>query len=278
MNTHDQKSQLTIKNKEYRQYLDQFFKLNFEKNDITTKTVVTKKIVIATITAKESGILAGREEAEYFLPELKFTIKDGDKIRKKQIIATIKAENHKILQYERLILNLLMRMSGLATNTRTITSKSKIKIAATRKTQWALLDKKAISIGGGLTHRLDLADAILIKENHLIGTSISEALQKAEKQRKKVRFIEIEVETEKQALEASKWPHPLTIMLDNFSPIQIQKTLAKIPKPDRNRHQFEASGGITPKNLQNYQGVDLISMSCLTNGVKSLDMSLRIMD
>lgn len=270
--------ELKIQNKVYKKFLKQFVELNLEQSDITSKAVVKNEVVKAEIIAKQDGILAGREEAEFIYPKLKFKSKDGTAIKKGQIIATITDKSHKILQYERLVLNLIMRMSGIATNVSELSKKSRVKLAATRKTYWGLIDKKAVSIGGGLTHRLQLSHAILIKENHIQNQNITEILKKAEDMRKKAAFIEIEVETQEQAIEASKWPKPLTIMLDNFTPKKIKETLAKISKTDRKRHKFEASGGINKKNLKSYSasGVDLISMSALTDGVKSLDMSLLI--
>lgn len=270
--------ELKIQNKVYKKFLKQFVELNLEQSDITSKAVVKNEVVKAEIIAKQDGILAGREEAEFIYPKLKFKSKDGTAIKKGQIIATITDKSHKILQYERLVLNLIMRMSGIATNVSELSKKSRVKLAATRKTYWGLIDKKAVSLGGGLTHRLQLSHAILIKENHIQNQNISLILKKAEKMRKKAAFIEIEVETQEQAIEASKWQKPLTIMLDNFRPKKIKETLTKISKTDRKRHKFEASGGINEKNLKSYSstGIDIISMSALTDGVKSLDMSLLI--
>lgn len=262
----------------YQKFLQDFKKLYFEKPDITTETVVKPQKVHATITAKEAGILAGREEIEQLFPNLKikFHYQDGQKFPTNSVIAEIHDQNTKILQSERLILNVLMRLSAIATKTAKLSQiAAPTKLAATRKTAWHYLDKKAVMISGGLPHRMDLSHAILIKENHLANITIKEALVKAEKQRTKVAFIEIEVETEQQALEASAHKKPLTIMLDNFTPAQIKKTL---PKLNRQLHKIELSGGINENNLTQYAklGADLISMSALTDGVKSLDMSLKI--
>ncbi|MBP7670664.1 carboxylating nicotinate-nucleotide diphosphorylase [Candidatus Gracilibacteria bacterium] len=267
--------ELTIKNPKYQKFLREFKKLYFETPDLTTKNVVKNHLVTAEITAKEPGLLAGREEIESLFPNLqiKFHYKDGQTFAKNATIATIKDQSHKILQSERLILNILMRLSAIATQTNKLAKlAAPTKLAATRKTQWHYLDKKAVAIGGGLTHRLDLGHAILIKENHLAHTTITKALEKAAKT--KTAFIEIEVENEQQALEASAHPKPITIMLDNFTPAQIKQTIPKIHP----RHTIELSGGINAKNLHKYAkiGANLISMSALTDGVKSLDMSMRI--
>lgn len=270
--------ELSVENPQYQKFLQKFKDLFLEEVDITTSTLIDNNKVEAQIITREPGILAGSEEVTYLFPELQITFnyQDGDQLEANSKLAIIKGLHHQILKAERLILNILMRMSGIATYTKKLAQIAHpTKIAATRKTQWHYLDKKAVALGGGVTHRLDLGHAILIKENHLQGLTIKKALEKAESQRNKVAFIEIEVETSKEALEANTHNKPLTIMLDNFNPEQITKLL---PQLNRKLHTIEASGGINESNLQEYSRTapDIISMSSLTNGVKSLDLSLLI--
>ncbi len=183
------------------------------------------------------------------------------------------------------MLNLLSRMSGIATKTRMLIeklekAKAKTKIAATRKSAPGLLyfDKKAVIIGGGDTHRLHLDDMILIKDNHLaIVGSIEDAVRKTKANASFTKKIEIEVTTVEDALKAAKLGVDI-IMLDNFSPKQAREASETLKKAGFNKVLLEVSGGIMGENLLEFASaqVDIISMGELTHSVKALDISLEI--
>lgn len=258
---YDKGSLLTVKNKFYRDFLENIFNLLL-KTDISQGDVTSNKLfkddftVKAVIIAKANGIIAGAEEISYLLKKFKIeTIskKDGKSTRKGEIIMVLKGKIKTILKLERTILNILQRMSGIATFTKKI--KSKARIASTRKTLYSYLDKKAAYIGSGLTHRLNLNDGILVKENHL-------------KYAKPCKNAIIEVNNVKQALESVKYK-PIAIMFDNMSADQIKKSIKLLPK----NIIFEASG---IKDIKKYQFVDVISLGSLTKNSHVLDMSLII--
>ena len=286
---------LSIKNPDYRRFVFDFFmfysKLDKSGNDITSNSVIEKdKGISAVFIAKENGIAAGLEEIESLSGNFQFKSlkKDGDKIKKGEKLLELKGNARTILGFERLFLNILQRMSGIATTSYELNQKigNKVKIAATRKTLWSYLDKKAVTVGGGLSHRLNLEDGILIKDNHLaISKSISSSLNSANN---KSRFVEIEVETKEQALIAAKTiasiqktnsKSQFAIMFDKINPKEIKKIILEIRKLDNTEEiLFEASGNITSKNIMEYKncGVDIISMGSPTHSVKSLDISLEI--
>lgn len=282
----------------YRKWITEFLfegiRMDAGKKDITSSLLFPKnKKASALIIAKERGIIAGIEELKYFLErkKIKFKIfrKDGADVKKGDKILELKSDIKNILKAERVILNFLSRMSGIATFTKKLVRKvkkvnSNILITPTRKTFWGWLDKKACVIGGGGTHRLTLDDAVLIKPNHIKALGGFEKL-KLTKHRYGISFIEIEVNTVKQALKTaeifSKYnPRlPFYIMFDNMKPKNIASAINKIKKIDLcNKILFEASGGINEKNIKKYAKteVDVISMGCLTVKTHSLDMSLNI--
>lgn len=299
-------SLLTIKNKTYSETCLTLFdfqvKNDLVENDITSKIINGKyKDTKAIIISKQTGIVAGIEEVIYLIHKrtnlkVKQNIKDGTKINNKDLLLELTGNPLEILKYERTILNILQRMSGIATLTNSIiiANNLKTKIAATRKTLWGLLDKKAIAVGGGLTHRLSLSDEILIKDNHIqlwankSGTNRLESLKNILDFIKKTQVkkaFEIEVETEKEAYFLSSYYHeikisaPLIIMLDNFKPSDGLKTIKTIK--DNNRDSkiiFELSGGINESNIKKYDqvGADVISLGTLTHSSKALDISLNL--
>lgn len=277
------------------------------------------------VIVKESGVFAGKQELDFLLKhffskekyEIEGTwspyfseeraLEDGNWVEKNQKIFRARGNAYALMKFERVFLNVLSRMSGIATQARRLTGileKFPVKIAATRKTQWSYLDKKAVHIGGGLTHRMGLFDAIMLKENHqIIGEyqlDISGYLDslddvKTKNQKKQTsHFLEIEVETpeEFQKIFDIFWETktragqemPKVIMLDNFSPEKIRDILADLPQKQNKqaRHTqkifLEASGGISERTLAEYAktGVDVVSMGGLTNFVKPLDYSMRV--
>ncbi len=258
--------------------------------DVTTSAVIPANLTItAEVIAKEEGVAAGIEEAKFLMEYLGLTIKanvaDGAKIKNKQVLLQISGDAQTILAGERTMLNLLSRMSGIATKTRILIeklekAKAKTKIAATRKSAPGLLyfDKKAVIIGGGDAHRMHLDDLILIKDNHLaIVGSIEEAIRKTKANASFTKKIEIEVTNVEDALKAAKLGVDI-IMLDNFSSKQAKEASEALKKAGFSKVLLEVSGGIMGENLLEFASaqVDIISMGELTHSVKALDISLEI--
>jgi nicotinate-nucleotide pyrophosphorylase (carboxylating) len=260
------------------------------QGDVTAGAVIPPNLTVnAEVISKEAGIAAGIEEATFLAEYLGLTVKakvaDGEKIRNKQVLMQISGDAQTILSVERTMLNLLSRMSGIATKTRMLTEKLgkanvKAKIAATRKSAPGLLyfDKKAVVIGSGDPHRLHLDDMVLIKDNHLaIVGSVEEAVKKAKAHASFTKKIEVEVTTVEDAVIAAKAGADI-IMLDNFSPKQAKDAGDALRKAGFGSVLLEVSGGITGENLLEYAAarVDIISMGELTHSVKALDISLEI--
>ena len=259
--------------------------------DVTAAAVIPANLTArAEVIAKEEGVIAGIEEATFLMEYLGLTVRakvaDGEKIKNKQVLMQISGDAQTILSGERTMLNLLSRMSGIATKTRMLIEKlekanAKTKIAATRKSAPGLLyfDKKAVIIGGGDPHRLHLDDMILIKDNHLaIVGSVEEAVKKAKTNASFSKKIEVEVTSVEDALKAAKVGADI-IMLDNFSPKQVKAASEALKKAGLDKVLLEVSGGITGENLLEYASsqVDIISMGELTHSVKALDISLEVM-
>ncbi|UCC28603.1 MAG: carboxylating nicotinate-nucleotide diphosphorylase [Candidatus Bathyarchaeota archaeon] len=261
------------------------------QGDLTTLIVVPSgTIVEAKILAKEHGIIAGIEETSMFLESfgLQATpiLTDGSEVKPDQVVLRIDGDARTLLSIERTMLNLLSRMSGIATATNRLVKKVKqagfgTRVACTRKVAPGLsyFDKKAVRIGGGDTHRLHLDDMILIKDNHL--TLIEDIKTAVKRAREAVSFskkIEVEVSTTKEALEAVEAGADI-VMLDNFSPGQAKSTVELMMKKGlRNKALVESSGKITEKNILEFAatGVDIISLGEITDSAKALDISLEI--
>jgi nicotinate-nucleotide pyrophosphorylase (carboxylating) len=261
------------------------------QGDITTAAVVPSGLrVEATIVAKEAGIAAGIEEAVVLAESLglnvKTEVRDGKEIKNGQNIMKISGDAQTILSAERTMLNLLSRMSGVATTTRKLTERLrssglKTKLACTRKTAPGLLyfDKKAVQIGGGDTHRLHLDDLVLIKDNHIaVVGGVAKAVKAAKERASLSKKIEVEVTKAKDVMIAVEAGADI-VMLDNFSVKQIAKAVMQLKKKKAfGKVLLEASGGIKADNLVMFAstGVDLVSLGELTNSVKALDISLKI--
>ena len=266
-----------------KKQLLKFLAEDIGKGDITSALLPKKKISVRIIS-REYAIVAGATYAKeiFKLKGCTVTIlkKDGSKIKPNQTILTITGDARMILSCERTALNLLTRMSGIATQTNELVKKipKKIKLYATRKTAPGLryFDKQAVAIGGGKKHRLRLDEMIMIKDNHIaIEDSLLALIKKAKKKFKK---FEVEVENTQDAVLAAKEGATI-IMLDNFSTSQIKKTIQVLKNQKlRNKVMLEASGGINSKNISKYgeTGVDIISMGSITNSVRGIDMSLEI--
>ena len=266
-----------------KKQLAQFLAEDIGKGDITSD-LLDKKRITATIISREDAILAGVQYAKEIFKikgcNVKILKKDGSKIKPNQTIISITGDAGKILTCERTALNLLTRMSGIATQTNQLVKKipSKTKLYATRKTAPGLryFDKEAVEIGGGKKHRLRLDEMVMIKDNHIaIENSLLSLIKKTKKKYKK---FEVEVENTKDAVLAANMGATI-IMLDNFTPAQIKKTIQTLKDQKlRSKVLLEASGGITSKNISKYgqTGVDIISVGSITNSVKGIDMSLEI--
>lgn len=267
--------------------IDRFLNEDLGKEgDITSKSLFTTEEGQAEIIAKEDCILAGLDEIDIVFKKtgakVKLKADNGDFVKKNTIIAEIQGSICSILEGERLALNILGRMSGIATETKKLVDLCKpinpnLTIAATRKTTpgFRKYEKKAVLIGGGETHRFGLFDAVLIKDNHLkIIGSVEDAIMKVKKKIHN-KIIEIEVENEKDALAAAKMNVDV-IMLDNFDSINGEKLAEKIRHVNPNI-LIEFSGGITQKNIRNFAPfADRISLGCLTHSIKNKDFSLEM--
>jgi nicotinate-nucleotide pyrophosphorylase (carboxylating) len=242
------------------------------------------------LLAKEDGIIAGVDAAKMILREISASVKmkvlipDGTPIKKGDIIFTVKGPVQKLLLAERMVLNVMQRMSGIATKThhlQQLCKGTRAKVIDTRKTTpgFRFFEKWAVVIGGGANHRYGLYDMILIKDNHVdFCGGIIEAIKAAKSYLKRTgKKIPVEVETRnladvKRVLEEGGIKR---IMLDNYNPEQTAKAVSLINR----KFEVESSGGITEKNIARYAktGVDFISIGALTHHVKSLDLSLKAM-
>ena len=269
-----------------RKALDGFLAEDIGKGDITSNLLPRKKIT-AHIISRQKGIVAGVQYARYIFAsrgcQVKILKKDGSKIKPNQKIMTISGLANKILPCERTALNLLSRMSGIATQTNHLANKikkanPKARLYSTRKTApgLRLFDKDAVEIGGGNRHRMSLDQMVMIKDNHIaVSDSVFELVQKA---RKKYKTVEVEVEGLNDAILAAKAGANI-IMLDNLSPKEISKIINALKKLHlRDKIKIEASGGIDDTNIQSYAktGVDMISVGKITSSVPGLDLSLEV--
>lgn len=273
--------------------LDELIKLWFAEDigdgDHTTlSSIPTDAMGKQQLIIKEEGIVAGIEVAKRvfaaFDPELKMTqyLHDGDHVKPGDIAFVVEGRVQSLLQTERLMLNIMQRMSGVATRTAEyvkLVEGTKCRVLDTRKTTPGLrmLEKEAVRIGGGCNHRIGLFDMILLKDNHVdFAGGIANAIHRAQeylKEKGKNLKIEIEVRSFDELNEALATGGIDRIMLDNFSPADTRRAVEIIG----GRVEVESSGGITYDTLREYAecGVDVISVGALTHSVKSLDMSFK---
>lgn len=272
--------------KNYQMSLDLSLKEDIGKGDITTDILLPQdKKIRGKIIAKDNFVLCGVDFAKEVFKVLNKNIKfrkkfkDGERIVKKQVIAEIEGSAKAILAGERTALNIIQRLSAIATKTRKFVDKAKkynVEILDTRKTtpNFRLFEKYAVKVGGGKNHRLGLHSGVLIKDNHIaILGSAKEAVRKC-KMKDAGCKIEIEVKTLEQLKEVLPLK-PDIILLDNMSIKEI--TLAK--KIIGNLAKIEVSGGVNLKNVEKIAkcGVDYISVGELTHSVKSVDISLEVL-
>jgi len=268
-----------------------FLEEDIGQGDITTLHTIPQGIVAETeVVAKEKGVIAGLEETSAFLESLGFEadvlMPDGSGVEKGTTIMRIVGDARTLLSTERTILNLLTRMSGIATKTRRVIEKVRdagyqTRIASTRKVAPGLLyfDKKAVMLAGGDTHRLHLDDLVLIKDNHLaITRGVAEAVKRARNNVSFSKKIEVEVSSQKDASEAVEAGADI-VMLDNFSPQKIRDAISSLEEKGlRDQVLIEASGGINEGNVIEYAatGADILSLGEITDSVKALDISLDV--
>ena len=303
-NAFDAADELDLNRSSYRDTVFNFFeKMINEDVDSGDVSLIPKQsyetALKAKIVAKSPAVVAGLDETIYFASyhdlQIQSDFKNSHLVKSGDIILRVTGKAAEILTIERSILNILQRLSGIATTTKsyvdTIAGTNTF-VVGTRKTLWGLLDKHAIQCGGGLTHRLGLHDAAMLKENHLAVLRNSDnpnALRNAVTQMISaypyLRFIEIEVsnEDEFQAilgyLKNITAPFPFVIMFDHFEPNQIHTLINEAKSKKLYNHiLFEASGNITLDTIRSFaeSGVDVISVGALTHSVTSADFSLLI--
>ena len=269
----------------------EFLREDIGYGDITSEALIEDgHQARAMILFREGGVAAGLEEAAALFAFLGCTVKilvdDGIRVNAGTYVMEVGGPTKAILAGERTALNLLGRMSGIATAVDAAASKAtkvnqNIRVAATRKTMPGLrdLDKRAVELGGGDTHRFRLDDCVLIKDNHLkLGLTVGEAVVKARKRASFTKKTEIEVTSLEQAFEAAEAGADI-IMFDNMTPSQIRRCLDALGERGLTEGRlFEASGGITNENVEEYAatGADILSMGCLTHSVRSLNVKLEL--
>lgn len=257
---------------------------DLQYGDITTESVVLDhKIAKVDIIAKEKGVIAGTEVFKMVFKilgdvEVDFSVSDGDQVEKGQHFGQVSGDAKKILMGERVALNYMQRMCGIATLTREFVGRlegTKVKLLDTRKTtpNMRIFEKYAVKVGGGTNHRFGLNDGVMIKDNHIEAAGgIKNAVSLARKNSSFVRKIEVEVESIEQLNEALEAKADI-IMLDNMD----IKTLKEAVKLIDNRAEVEASGNVTLDNIREIAetGVDFISTGAVTHSFKVLDISMK---
>ncbi|MBN1280406.1 MAG: carboxylating nicotinate-nucleotide diphosphorylase [Candidatus Thermoplasmatota archaeon] len=256
------------------------------KGDITSDALLQHERAHAGVIVKEPCIVAGLSEATSVFRKtgsrVHGVVKDGDSLKAGSTVLKIQGPARSILKAERLALNIIGRMSGIATETHQLVTRCRainptVAIAATRKTTpgFRAFEKKAVILGGGDPHRYGLYDAILIKDNHLqLVGSVEQALEKMRETSGK-KPIEIEVESEADALTAARLNVDV-IMLDNLPPHTGRRIAQKVRNINP-QTMIEVSGGITSRNILQYASfADRISLGCLTHSSRSIDVSLEM--
>jgi nicotinate-nucleotide pyrophosphorylase (carboxylating) len=270
----------------YRELLLGYLREDLGDGDITSEALLDGEVAVAQILCKEDCVLAGIRESEFLFPHQGLSCdchgRDGDPITKGTVVLTVRGDAASIFKVERLSLNILMRMSGIATLVADLTRRVQevnpgVRIAATRKTTpgFRIFEKRAVMLGGGDPHRMALDDAVIIKDNHIktVG-GVAEALTRA----KKVSFskkVEIEAQSKEEAVEAAHGGADI-IMLDNMSPTEAREAADAVRAIDPDV-TIEVSGGITPDNCVDYASIaDVISLGWLTHSIRSVDFSLNV--
>jgi len=273
----------------FQKIIDRALKEDQSHHDITTNILVPEnQISKACIIVRQEAVICGLDVAKYifkkFDPKMKFTFfcKDGDRLKRNCKVVCLKGKTRAILTGERLVLNFMAYLSGISTETNKFVKKAhpyQVKIMDTRKTIPGLraLVKMAVRTGGGVNHRFNLKEMVMIKDNHLIAykreKTIENAIKHVRKKTRKIIVIEVDSLIQfKQALDAQ----PDIILLDNMSPRQLKKSV-KINNESKNKCLLEASGGITLRTIRAVAktGVDRISIGALTHSPNAIDFSME---
>ncbi len=279
----------TLDLRSYQELLRRFLEEDLGGGDLTTEaTISPSQAAVGRFVAKAPLVLAGIEIALEVIRLLDSDLgaearyRDGDFLQPGDEPAIVRGQARALLSGERVALNLLQRLSGIATLTRKYVEAiqgTKAKILDTRKTTPGLrvFEKYAVAAGGGSNHRFNLNDAILIKENHIhLAGGVRQAIARAQAARKNARFVEVEV-TSLEELEEALPERPDVILLDNMTPECVEKAVA-MARQRSAKVLLEASGGITLENVRQYAeaGVDWISVGALTHSSAAADLSLEI--
>jgi nicotinate-nucleotide pyrophosphorylase (carboxylating) len=300
---------LTLNNVAYRDsvrtLMDILLREDLLPTDLTAKTLeAPQRSLHAAVITQEGGVAAGLEEFHFLLEEhgIHSTLEkhDGDVMVPQEVLVHAEGPVSKLLALERVGLNLLQRMSGIATRARCLAERAgkrggHARVVGTRKTPWGWLDKRALHLGGAGTHRLGLGDAVLIKNNHLALLAPTEseaaplAIERSWKARREAAFIEVEVRGEAAARAAAETfrrlrgdaseEYPCLLLLDNMTPDRITATIDRLRRENLwDDVLIEASGGIAETNIEAYAvtGVDAISVGALTHSSRALDLCFRI--
>ena len=314
LKTHNYVSGLTFPDKSYREAVIRrlrgaLLEDSGKNGDITTRAVLApSQRMKAVLVSKQHGVLAGMREILFFLNnggglwhgrrlfnkiQVSHPLTDGSKIMKGSILCVLEGNAIDILKVERTLLNFLQHMCGVASFSNVFVKKCEkypVLVCSTRKTPWGLLDKRACVVGGAGTHRLNLSDALLIKDTHLdlIKHDFEPLAKLLMNARELGRFVEIEVESLRDARKAVEVLRkvqntlhlPCFIMLDNMKPYEIGKFVRELKSGFGTEKIFlEASGGITLKNILQYAktGVDVLSVGAITHSAPAMDISLKIL-
>src|SRR2546425_2444244 len=271
--------------------LEKFLDEDIGHGDITTDALVDSRTkATGQVVCKERAVIAGLSESIILLKLLdcqgKSRVRDGQEVPAGTVILEVNGSGSSLLKVERVLLNLLSHMSGVATATSELVSiamknGSSARIACTRKTLPGLryFEKRAVELGGGDTHRLRLDDAVLIKDNHLeLAGSVGVCVRKAKERVSFTKKVEVEVTTAEEAVEAAQAGADI-VLLDNMTPKEVGGCLTLLMRRGlRDRVLVEASGGIRKENLASYAktGVDVISVGAITHSASAIDMSLEM--
>jgi nicotinate-nucleotide pyrophosphorylase (carboxylating) len=267
---------------------------NFLQEDVGIGDITSDNIIPADLEAKAEivckshfAVVCGLEEASMLFDicgcKSEVLVRDGSKVVKGTVVMNVSGYARAILKAERTVLNIIMRMSGIATDTRRMVDLAKgVTILATRKTAPGLryFDKKAVVLGGGGTHRMRLDDLVLIKDNHIeLISDLGKCIRLVKKNVGSSIKVECEARTEEEAL-AAVAAEADAVMLDNFTPKQAQKTIREIRRMGlKNKIKIELSGGINQNNIRRYSKTkpDFISLGFITHSSKAINFSLEIM-
>ena len=300
---------LTLENPRYRDaaraLLENLLQDDLAHGDLTAKALgLREREVKGAVISRAGGVVAGLDEFALFARErgieVAFEKRGGEAVRPDATLLRLEGSETTLVALERVGLNVVQRMSGIATAAHCLQERvrrggSTTRIVGTRKTPWGLLDKRALHLGGAGTHRLNLGDAILIKNNHLALLATTEeeaapmAIERAWQFRAEAAFIEVEVRSEGAARAAAQCfrrlqheaseQYPCLLMLDNMTPERIAGIVEALQRENLwDDILIEASGGISEANIDAYagSGADAISVGALTHSARALDVSLRI--